>query len=374
MSVITFNFEKKHIFLIIGIIIYIIDEIFHLLCKKKKNYDIGINFLNYLSKIFLIIPYFFVIEFSSRKNNDMNYKNFNFTIDLNNIYNFKVLPNEKNFRNFIIKLLIFYCFSELYYNLILDYNPNHLIKIHNYKIALFILIIFFNKIIFKEKFFVHHYLTIFLIIIFLLILTFHNYIIWKNFNLKPMQLIYILNDSLALILMSFDVILFKYLIVNCYMNGYLIFSFLGIIQTLISLIIYKKKIFIIIENKIFILIFISFLIKHFYFIFFIQKFDVSLYGIIMFGASSFYYLLDFKNKDEKIKKNLKYFFKGSFIFSFFVLFIFSENIQFNFCGLNEHTITKKTIDSKNEEKEAEKTLENINDNDIGRKTSIKFFE
>ena len=58
-------------------------------------------------------------------------------------------------------------------------------------------------------------------------------------NFKFMEIIFVLNDFFALILMSFDIILFKYLIDKCYMNGYLIIFVLGIIQTLFSFINYK---------------------------------------------------------------------------------------------------------------------------------------
>ncbi len=207
MSFITFNFEKKHIFLIVGILIYFIDEKINIDNKKIR---LKINFLNYLSKIFLIFPYLFIIKFLSKNNNINNIKNKGKirknVVNLNNIYNFKILPNDKKFRNFIIKLLIFYFFSEIYYNLINFYNSRKQFKIHRYKIAIFILIIYFNKIIFKEKYFVHHYLTTFILIIFLLILTINNYIILKNLNFKFMEIIFVLNDFLALIIMSFDII------------------------------------------------------------------------------------------------------------------------------------------------------------------------
>ena len=372
MSFITFNFEKKHIFLIVGILIYILDDTIEINYKKKKE---KINFLNYLSKIFLIFPYLFIIKFLSKNNNINNIKNKGKIrkniVNLNNIYNFKILPNDKKFRNFIIKLLIFYFFSEIYYNLINFYNSRKQFKIHRYKIALFILIIYFNKIIFKEKFFIHHYLTTIILIIFLLILTINNYIIWSEMNFKFMEIIFVLNDFFALILMSFDIILFKYLIDKCYMNGYLIIFVLGIIQTLFSFINYKwnKKYLLKLE---FLIYFIFFIIKNFYFIFFIQKFNPCLYGIIMFGSSSFYYLIDTNNKNKNISKELNYFFKGSFIFSFFFLFIFSENIQFNFCGLNEQTIKQKQILSKIEEKDLEKSIGKIN-NESNRNSELNLF-
>ena len=92
----------------------------------------------------------------------------------------------------------------------------------------------------------------------------------------------------------------------------------------------------------------------------------------MFGSSAFYYLADTKNKDKYIKNGLKYFFKGSFIFSFFFLFIFSENIQFNFCGLNKQTIIKKQILSKIEEKDLEKSVGEIN-NESNRNSELNLF-
>ena len=308
MSFIIFNFEKKHIFLIVGILIYILDEYINIKFVKIKE---KINFLNYFSKIFLIFPYLFIIKFLSKNNNNNNFKNKSkiskIVVNLNNTYNFKILPDEKKLRNFILKLLIFYFFSELYYNLINFYNSRKQFKIHKYKISLFILIIYFNKIIFKEKFFVHHYLTTFILIIFLLILTINK---WNK----------------------------KYLL--------------------------KGK---------FLLILIFFFIKNFYFIFFIQKFNPCLYGIIMFGSSAFYYLADANNKDKYIKNGLKYFFRGSFIFSFFFLFIFSENIQFNFCGLNEQTIKQKQILSKIEEMDLQKSVSELN-NESKTKSEISYFE
>ena len=208
-------------------------------------------------------------------------------------------------------------------------------------------------------------------IIFLLILTINNYIILRNLNFQVIQIIYVLTDFLALILMSFDIILFKYLIDKCYMNGYLIFVFLGIIQTLFSLMNKWNKKYLLKGE--FLLILIFFFIKNFYFIFFIQKFNPCLYGIIMFGSSAFYYLADAKNKDKNIKNGLKYFFRGSFIFSFFFLFIFSENIQFNFCGLNEQTIKQKQILSKIEEMDLQKSVSELN-NESKTKSEISYFE
>ena len=373
MSFITFNFEKKHIFLIVGILIYILDDMIEIKYIKKKE-KLKINFLNYLSKIFLIFPYLFIIKFLSKNNNINNIKNKGKIrkniVNLNNIYNFKILPNDKKFRNFIIKLLIFYFFSEIYYNLINFYNSRKPLEIHRYKIALFILIIYFNKIIFKEKFFIHHYLTTVILIIFLLILTINNYIIWSEMNFKFMEIIFVLNDFLALILMSFDIILFKYLIDKCYMNGYLIFFVLGIIQTIISLLIEWNKKYLIKREYLLILLF--FFIKNFYFIFFIQKFNPCLFGIIMFGSCSFFYVRDISNRNKNINKKLNYFFKGSFIFSFFFLFIFSENIQFNFCGLNKQTIIKKQILSKIEEKDLEKSVGEIN-NESNRNSELNLF-
>ncbi len=92
----------------------------------------------------------------------------------------------------------------------------------------------------------------------------------------------------------------------------------------------------------------------------------------MFGSYAFYYLNDKNNKDKNIKNGLKYFFRGSFIFSFFFLFIFSENIQFNFCGLNEQTIKQKQILSKIEEKDLEKSIGKIN-NESNRNSELNLF-
>jgi len=172
MALISFNFEKKQIYLIVGIFIFILEDF---IVPKKYNKDYknkcSINFLNFISKIFLIIPYLITIRYQSKNNYNLKNKNI---VNLNKIYNFKILPKDKNFRNFILILLCFLIISELYSNFLLIMIPENSIKIHRYKLMFFIFLIYFYKIIFKKPLFNHHYLSIILLSIIIFFLTINN--------------------------------------------------------------------------------------------------------------------------------------------------------------------------------------------------------
>ena len=222
-------------------------------------------------------------------------------------------------------------------------------KLHRYKMAYFIFLIYFYKILFNKTLFVHHYLSLIILFIFLFFMSLNNIFILKQINSKWTQIFLILNDLLARCLSAFNVIFFKYLMEICYMNGYLIFFIIGIIQIIISLficLIIKFTLFVFPKSLI---IIIYYFFRNFFFIFFIQKFNPCLYGIIYFGYDLYYYFVYCTNKDENLKFGLKILFQIIFVFSFLVLFIFSETIQFNFCGLNKHTIVNEILKSKIEE-------------------------
>ena len=365
MSLITLNIEKKHYYLILGILIFILEDLI-IYKNNKQNYDnfnnnCNIYFLNFVSKIFLIIPYFIIIHYQS-KDQIIIFRNKSI-VSLNKIYDFKFLPQNKKFRNFIIILLSLYIFSELYSIFIFLQIPNKLMKLHRYKMAYFVFLIYFYKILFNKTLFVHHYLSLIILFIVLFILLLNNIFILKHINYKRTQIFLLLHDLVGRCLSAFNIIFFKYLMEICYMNGYLIFFILGIIQIVISLFICLIIKFTLFEFPKSLIIIIYYFFRNFFIIFFIQKFNPCLYGIIYFGYDLYYYFIYCKNKDGNIKLELKIMFQIIFVFAFFVLFIFSETIQFNFCGLNKHTIVNKIEKSKKEEEIAKLDNDNSENKD-----------
>jgi len=293
-------------------------------------------------------------------------------VNLNKNYNFKILPKNKNFRNLIIILLSFLIISELYSIFILIMIPEKSIKIHRYKLMFFIFLIYFYKIIFKKPLFNHHYLSLILLTIIIFIYTLNNLFILMNRHFKSslIQILYILNDLFARCLDAFNIILFKYLMEMCYMNGYLIFFIVGITQIIISFFIYFKFEFILFEFPKSLIIIVYYFFKNFFFIFFIQKYNPCLFGIISFGNDIYYYFKHCIKKDVYLLHELKRLFQINFVFSIFCLFIFSEIILFNFCGLNRNTMVKKILKSKDEES----NIFEFSLSEKNRKSNINYFD
>ncbi len=373
MSLITLNIEKKHYYLILGIIIFILEDII-IYKNNKQNYvnfnnNCNIYFLNFVSKIFLIIPYFIIMHYQT-KDQIIIFRNKSI-VSLNNIYNFKFLPQNKKFRKFIIILLCLYIFSELYSIFIFLQIPNKLMKLHRYKFAYFIFLIYFYKILFNKTLFVHHYLSLIILFIVLFILLLNNIFILKHINSKRTQIFLLLHDLVGRCLSAFNIIFFKYLMEICYMNGYLIFFILGIIQIVISLFICLFIKFTLFEFPKSLIIIIYYFFRNFFFIFFIQKFNPCLYGLLILGMIYIIIFIYCRDKDGNIKLELNIMFQIIFVFAFLVLFIFSETIQFNFCGLNKHTIVNKIEKSKKEEEIAKWIMIIVR---IKTKSNLKFFD
>ena len=340
MSLITLNVDKKHFYLLLGILIFILEDL--LVYKDNAHtYEFNCNlyFSNFISKIFLIIPYLITIRYQSKSKNIIlkNKK----LLDLDKIYNFKILPKNKKFRNFIIILLSLYIISELYSISIFVMIPNKLMKMHRYKLMFFIFLIYFYKIIFRKPIYMHHYLALIILFLLIFFFTLNNIYILLDLNNKSTHLFYILNDFLARSLDALNIILFKYLMEMCYMNGYLIFFIIGIIQIIFFTILNFISKFPMFEFPNSLIIIVYYFVKNFFFIFFINKYNPCLYGIVSFGYDLYFYFRYCIKKDANLKIELKLLFQIFFVLSFVFLFIFSETIQFNFWGLNKHTFKFK---------------------------------
>jgi len=103
------------------------------------------------------------------------------------------------------------------------------------------------------------------------------------------------------------------------------------------------------KNELILILYVFFFKIKIIFIFFIQKYNPYLYGIISFGYDIYFYFNHCIKKDAYLKYELRTMFKCLYVLTILFLFIFSETIQFNFWGLNKHTIINEIKKSKIEE-------------------------
>ena len=374
MSLISINIEKKkNLYFILGIIIFIFEDI--ILSKyDKNNYNnkCNKNFLNFVSKIFLIFPYFIIIQYQTKtKNKIFNAKNIIF-IDKDKIYNFKILPQNRKFRNYILKLLFFFILSELFSIFVFFKIPDKTMKLHRYKMSYFFSLLFFYKILFNKSLFMHHYLSLIVLLVVIALFIVNNIFILQTLNSKFIHIIYNLTDLIVRCLTAFNVVLFKFLLEMCYMNGYLIFFSIGVIQIILSLIIYSIKKFTLFDFPFSLIVIIFYFIKNFFFIIFIHKYNPCLYGIISYGFEIYFYFRYCIKKDKILNYEFKIIFQLVYILGFLILLVFSETIQFNFWGLNRHTMAQEILKSKIEE--LDHSLHINEDKKKKRKTNINFFD
>ena len=367
---ISFNFQKKDWFIVIGIIIYLL-EVFPKFEKKyfraKKFDEICLKILyQILSKIMFYIPYNI---FFKNKNHPLEKKYIeNINQNKNNFYFSNIFSNIKKHMNLDIKifketnLLIFFIFITIadilqigffYYDFV--YKQ----QIYKLRIVFVISTLFFYHWLLNFQMYKHHFFTLYSLIIYGLIIIFNDIILltkYKN-EYKKNEIFHLFIDLNQRLLLMIEIIGLKYLIDKKYINKIFIYFIQGIFELFLLIIFIFVMFFI---NKEFIKPKFEFLVmiiniifyfsKNFITIVIIEKLNPCFIGLICCFTNIPLYLYYDDLKIDKLKIWAYFFFICGTAIQIFGILIYSENIILNFYGLNKD-IKKNILKREKIEKE-----------------------
>lgn len=351
MKIISFFFEKNHLYLFIILFIlipdYFIEEKFlkKYIHKKYKIKDNLIHFYLFIFRYFgqslILIPYF-ISYFKNKKSKIKNLVNNELAISIIPISNNKELNNYKQILFYAFILSMMEMFLNTFSNSMIKYDENK--KFKYYEIQICSIILCYNKL-FTKEFYIHRKISFFIFLFILIFKAIYNLI---DLNIKKVFIDMIYN-LFHYFFVGFKIIILKYIINYLFISGYLLLGFEGLFDLIFYIIYYyfsfgiKKNIFNKIYCLVYLIITLLYFILHIFITFLITAFDPILYTLNSFLYLLFQYFLE--DKDKYLVVNIIF----NTIICFFIL-VFSEVIQINVCNLDKETKINIMEREKNEKK------------------------
>jgi len=375
---ISFNFQKKDLYIIFGILIYLIEILPWFkkcfLINKLEKIPLKILYQNVI-KIIFYIPYYMFFkkqtpQYQKQIDNKIVKNKYLFTSFFNNYKNDNN-NNDKLYKNSNLLILIiflsiadFFQVGIFYYDFIYDLN------IHKLRIFFIILILIFNHYLLNLQMYKHHIFSLIILIIYGMFVLANDIGVMIKYKSSIFDIFSLIIDLNQRILLMIEIIGLKYLIHVQYINKFYIYFIQGIIELILwiflfgCIIIFIPNIINIDYNFCIMIIDILFYIsKNFITILIIEELSPCYIGLIKSIINIPLYMLYDNHEVKFIYDNkiiLSFVYIIGFILQIVGILVYSENIILNFCGLNKDIEINILI---REEKEKE-YLKSNNDNDI----------